>query len=422
MERLSRAGARGPQIHAVPDNEKAYDASGKKLPWGYDSVSSVSFADGDRTSREPAEKGPFGRRNTTRRSGGSRSRSKTAEPERKEDAVKREQLQAEEAVFGTLGRRPGAREALAEVDANAATQTAAAAKASGDQEATEVLLWGFGEDLQWAAIDFYERVSGGVVLEDYDRTPPGQRAYEAGMPYSRAAAQQSLSRAALRKKNRYAGGEHWIKVTFDSRQAAELVCARSPHIIKGHLVCAEPYQGRGPARDEPVFATQAGAQITSDALPPSFSTQTLGASPSGSGTMTSGTEQQTPPHRSSDMQALPPPPWGQATVPATSNAATVRAQSGRQTAEGQQLTLRGTKRVIESAKTVVLLPAEQALMPKQPKQSWSAWLGASELIGTTVPRREDGAFDHDKASLYWRLFYWLDGTFGTDFCGLRGDE
>jgi len=71
---------------------------------------------------------------------------------------------------------------------------------------------------------------------------------------------------------------------------------------------------------------------------------------------------------------------------------------------------------------VKLLPAEQCLMPKQPKQSWSAWLGASELIGTTVPRREDGTFDVDKASLYWRWFYWLDSWLGTDFCGLKGDE
>jgi len=26
----------GMQVHAVPDNEKAYDASGRRLPWGYE--------------------------------------------------------------------------------------------------------------------------------------------------------------------------------------------------------------------------------------------------------------------------------------------------------------------------------------------------------------------------------------------------
>ena len=61
-------------------------------------------------------------------------------------------------------------------------------------------------------------------------------------------------------------------------------------------------------------------------------------------------------------------------------------------------------------------------MPKQPKQSWATWLGASELIGTTVPRKEDGSFDYDKASVYWRLWKWVDSWFGSDFCGLKGDE
>ena len=81
----------------------------------------------------------------------------------------------------------------------------------------------------------------------------------------------------------------------------------------------------------------------------------------------------------------------------------------------------GTTR-LRGAQLAKVLPAEQALMPKQPKQSWSAWLGASELIGTTVPRREDGKFDWERASLYWRVFWWLDGLFGTDFCGIKGDE
>jgi len=71
---------------------------------------------------------------------------------------------------------------------------------------------------------------------------------------------------------------------------------------------------------------------------------------------------------------------------------------------------------------MALLPADQALMPKQPKQSWTAWLGASELIGTTVPRREDGSFDWERASLYWRVFDCLDRWIGTDFCGLKGGD
>ncbi|KAI6864652.1 hypothetical protein KC343_g11666 [Hortaea werneckii] len=434
MDRYNHSAPRGPQIHAVPDNERAYDASGRRLPWGYDTITSVNFGEGERTSREPIEKGPFGRRNTRPGRGSSRSRSKTAEPERKEDIAKREQLQAEEAVFGTLSRKAGGRdrEALSEVEPNAVAQQStapSAPKIEGEQEATEVMLWGFGDELQWAAIDFYERASGGVILEDYDRTSSEQRGYDAvTRSYSRAAAQKSLGKAALRKKNKYAGGNHWIKVTFDSREAAELACARSPHQVRGYLVSAEPWIGRGPARDDAVPATNAGTRTRGVALPPSSSTQTV--SPDSSRTVSSQTEQQTPPHqprrRARDEKRDAPPQWQQPAAPLA------RASSGFELAEHrpqqnqqqQQVTHRrtGTRGRIEGAKFVSALPAEVALMPKQPKQSWTAWLGASEVIGTTVPRKEDGTFDYDRASLYWRLFYWVDWLLGTDWCGLRTDE
>ena len=61
------------------------------------------------------------------------------------------------------------------------------------------------------------------------------------------------------------------------------------------------------------------------------------------------------------------------------------------------------------------------MLPKQPKQSWSAWLGTGEVIGSTVPKKEDGSFDYDKASLYWKVFWLLDQVLGSDFCGLKGE-
>ncbi|KAI7052877.1 hypothetical protein KC352_g45399, partial [Hortaea werneckii] len=214
---------------------------------------------------------------------------------------------------------------------------------------------------------------------------------------------KSLGKAALRKKNKYAGGNHWIKVTFDSREAAELACARSPHQVRGYLVSAEPWIGRGPARDNAVPATNAGTRTRGVALPPSSSTQTV--SPDSSRTVSSQTEQQTPPRqprsRARDEKRDAPPLWQQPSAPL------VRASSGFELAEQQQqqnqqqqqVTHRrtGTRGRIEGAKFVSALPAEVALMPKQPKQSWTAWLGASEVIGTTVPRKEDGTFDYDRA-------------------------
>ena len=276
------------------------------------------------------------------------------------------------------------------------------------------MLYGFGQDLQWAAIDFYERVSDGSILEDYERAAPGMR-YDVSRSFTRATAQKSLGKAALRKKNRYAGGEHWIKVTFSSRQAAELACSRSPHIVKGHLVYAEPYQSRGPARDEPLFASQAGAQITSGSLPMSFSTSTLQASPNGSsGTATSATA--TAARNGSEQPQAPTRDM----APAQARQALATTNTGLQpSARTTQARHRGR---IEGARPIALLPADMALMPKQPKQSWTAWLGAGELIGTTVPRRDDGAFDWERANWYWRAFAWLDRWFATDFCGLRGGD
>jgi len=414
--------ARGMQVHAVPENERAYDSAGRKLPWAYDTAGTAASL--EKESREPVEKGPFGRSMRRSRSGASRSRSKTAEPKREEDRLRAEQVAAEDAVFGSMrkvvkeeGR--GAREALGDVDPNVvAQQPANVSAAQEDQEVTEVMLYGFGRDLQWSAIDFYERVSDGNILEDYERVAPGQR-YDLARSFTRSTARKSLTKDALRKKNRYAGGEHWIKVTFSSRQAAELACARSPHTIMGHLVYAEPYQGRGPARDEPVFASQAGAQITSSNLPLTFSTSTLQDSPNGSSSTATSATATAAIAGSEQPQAL-----ARQTQDVTTHASHAPENT---TATGLQRLPRGTQQPhrrgrIEGVRSVTLLPADQALMPKQSKQSWTAWLGASELIGTTVPKREDGAFDWERASLYWRVFNVLDRWFGTDFCGSRGDE
>ena len=416
---------RGMQVHAVPDSDKAYDSSGRKLPWAYD-LDATRGAQNE--NREPIEKGPFGRSQRRSRSGLSRSRSKTAEPRREEDRIRAEQVAAEDAVFGSLRRKADReREALGEVDGNVAASQggvgqgqAAAGAGRGDAEATEVVLYGFGEELQWAALDFYERVSGGTVLEDYDRQPPGQR-YDISRSFGRAAGQRSLTKAALKKKNAFAGGEHWIKVTFDSRAAGDLACARSPHIVKGYLVYAEPYLGRGPGKDEAIIATQAGAQITDEVLPMTFSTTAtnpvLEGSPNGSsttatsatatirqeGALANGTIPQATPQRArSDPFTTP-----------TTTSTALQPQS-------QQLTSRRPGR-ITGVIPVTVLPASAAFMPKQPKPALWAWFWPSEVIGSSVPKREDGGFDYEKASLYWKLFWFVDSWFRTDLCGLKGE-
>lgn len=415
------------QVHAVPEAERYIDSTGRKLPWSYDTAN--TNADNEPA---PQEKGPFGRSMRRTRSGASRSRSKTAEPRREEDRLKAENTAAEDLVFGSL-RRAGTkdeskREALGEVDPN----SQAASGRGADDEPTEVLLYGFGEDLQWSAIDFYERVSNGVILEDYERAPPGSR-YDTSRTLGRAAAQKSISRAALRKKNKFAGGGHWIKVTFDTRGAAELAIARAPHTIKGHMVFAEFFVGHGPQKDEPVLATQAGAQITSDALPPTFSTlpQDQGTPEGSSATASSATA--TAPDGSRQGR-IPPPPWNMALagVVQDSPAASTSTMNGAapqrpvttsfQTQSQSQTVLQPRRGRIEGATRIEPLPAELAMAPKQPKASWTSWIGASEVIGSAVPRKQDNTFDWEVASFYWKLFYLLDQLLGTDFCGLRLDD
>jgi hypothetical protein len=349
-------------------------------------------------------------------------------------------MAAEDAIFGSMKKVSSAKD---EAGTEGVEKVARAAHvAESDSEPTEVFLYGFGEELQWAAIDFYERVSNGIILEDYERQPQGQR-YELSRTMGRAAAQKSLSRAAMRKKNKFAGGEHWIKVTFDSRQASELAIARSPHTIKGYLIYAEPYQGRGPLRDEPLFATQAGAQITSDVLPPSFSTDDpFNRSPTESATMSSATatggnrEQ----HSQQQQQQQQRPPWGTVTTnnlqdsPTASSSTfnnalsprlttgTPSRSTGFQPGTASDATPRPRGFRVEGAVRAVVLPAEMALAPKTAKTSWTSWIGASEIIGSAVPRREDGTFDWDRASFYWRLFMIIDLWLGTDFCGMKGDD
>lgn len=427
--------APGMQIHAVPESERATDSAGRRLPWAYDYSGS---AIGDNGERQPLEKGPFGRSMGRSRSRASRSRSKTAEPRREEDRMRLENMAAEDAVFGSLRRTnpkdnnsENKRDVMSEVDPNAAIGQARGNPPSSDAEGepSEVIIWGYGTGLQWAALEFYERVSNGYILEDYERQPPGQRS-NVSRSLGRAAAQKSLSRAAMRKRNKYAGGEHWIKVTFDSVQAADLAIARQPHTIKGHLVYLGHYDGHGPPKDEPIPATQAGAQIVSNALPPTFGIGSMNtSSTASSATATApsipqvraaplpwnaplgGGLQNSPTASSNTMQSGP---GGNGAPPQMANSTSFQPQ--------QSIQLQPRRLRIDGATRAVILPAELALAPKQPKASWTSWIGASEIIGSAVPRRDDGSFDWNAASLYWKLFWWIDTILGTDFCGLKGDD
>lgn len=303
---------------------------------------------------------------------------------------------------------------LSTIDPNAvpgANQQALSAR-----EPTEVMLFGFGDDSQWAAIEYFERVSGGAIYEDYDRHPPHQR-YDHSLSYNRAKMQRSLSQAALKKRNAYRGGQHWIKVTFDSPEAADLACHCSPHALHGYLVYAELYRGVAPPTDAPVPYSNAGAQVDSQSLPTSFSTTTLAFSTS-SNTLSTATV------TGNDVAMSDRP--SNRTVPNVWNMTRSNNTEQAQPSAVQQRPMR-----VPGAKRAVLLPADQAFLPAPPRYAGflaslpilSLFLGGKgDLIGSQVPRREDGSFDWKTASLYWCFFAWLDSIFGTDICGIKGDD
>ena len=86
-------------------------------------------------------------------------------------------------------------------------------------------------------------------------------------------------------------------------------------------------------------------------------------------------------------------------------------------------------RRIPTARRVKLLPAEQAVAPQpSPIQMLLAriplvgWFSGS-MIGSEVPRNELGEFDLARASLFWRLMFYLDywfSLFGSDL--VSGDK
>jgi len=109
------------------------------------------------------------------------------------------------------------------------------------------------------------------------------------------------------------------------------------------------------------------------------------------------------------------------TIPARSITTALNPRSQRAT-----LRLKGA-----NVKPAIFLPQEKAFLPAKPR--WQQTVGSlpmigwvfgsgQGIIGDQVPRKEDGSFDANGASLYWRMWYAVDSCFGSDFCGVRDAE
>ena len=382
-----------------------------------------------------AESGSFGK--STRR-----SRSRTGTPARagREDPT----LAAADKLFGdwvagqqatTGSQRRSQSVAAAQDDPSTTSQRVI------KSTPVELILRGYRSSLQqYAAISHYEDVAG-IVLEDYPRDPPAsQRRWKSDLRDPAMIRDRHLTPEERALVNRADGGEHWVKVTFESTEAAELATYSSPQCVLGHMVYAEPYRGHPPARDEacpdvdhmvdddhhgrsqsmpPPFATTTTPSRRS-AQPPSLRSRLLDLSPSNSHTSTQTLETGTLSNTTINADLATGPSLRSATSPGTD----VQAQ---QDLQPDSMFCRR----IPTARKARLLPAEQALLPQQSltQQILNAiplvkWFGGS-MIGNEVPRTETGDFDWNRASLYWKIIWWLDTRFGLfkgDVCSVDKDE
>lgn len=290
---------------------------------------------------------------------------------------------------------------------------------------TEIILRGFKDiDQQYAAINRYEQIAG-RICEDYPRDPPYEiRRYKSELRDPAFVRRRLLTPEERIKVNRADSGEHWVKVTFESQQAADTAIYASPQAILGHLVYAEYYKGMAPVRDEavPDVTTVAqgdeipaawrrpgyGGNRTAAELRPTFEGGLAEPVVAGEGMDMS------PPHSHASSRTVE-----SGTVGSSSTSATVIGQIAQQHGALAPAAAADSTycRKIPSARKAVLLPAEQALLP-QPSFTarvlsqipFLKWFSGS-MIGNEIPRTAEGDFDWVHASLYWKLICWLDLMF-----------
>jgi hypothetical protein len=378
------------------------------------------------------ETGSFGK--STRR-----TRSKTATPARREDPT----IAAADKVFSswianqnqnatqpsaatTAQRRPTLIPSSSSQNLSQAQDEGAAPAQTRfvkQHEPTEVILRGYrSAQQQYAALNHYEQLAG-RICEDYPREPPVEsRRYKSELRDPAFTRRRVLTSEERAKVNKADSGEHWVKVTFESAEAADAAIFASPQKILGHLVYAEPYHGVPPTRDEAV---------------PDPSTTGTGL-------------HRTPSHRHSRTHSgfgIPQPggfDWSPPnSTSSTADTRTVASSMDTNTISSSTIIGGGPGggngagvvpaaqeqpddefcRIIPTVRKAKLLPMEQALLPAPSFTQRIAnhipflrWFNGA-MIGSEVPRTELGEFDWNKASLYWKLMWWLDfllGLFGGE--------
>ncbi len=244
------------------------------------------------------------------------------------------------------------------------------------------------------------------------------------------------------KVNRTDGGEHWVKVTFESAEAAEAAIYASPQSVLGHLVYAEPYHGIPPSRDEAVPERSSFGNESDDGLRTTPSRRRA-SRPSSMTTaaftramVVPGDFDYSPPRSQTSSRTADTATIGSLADTATVSSGTVTGNSGAVTT-GAQLspteppTNNEFCRAIPSVRKAKLLPVEDALLPAPSYTQrimnhvpFVKWFSGT-MIGNEVPRNDLGEFDWDRASLYWKFMYFLDrwfGLFGSEIINADKDD
>ncbi|KAI0857294.1 hypothetical protein F4860DRAFT_490131 [Xylaria cubensis] len=408
-------------LHNVPDEELYTGEDGIQRPYAMIWPENDRQRNVPRTrAREINETGSFGK--STRRS---RSRTGSAPPKR-EDAT----MQSADRVFGNYLAK------LAENNTEPSQRKTrqdepkpANSVKPPHREPVEVILRGYASpSQQYAAINHYEQLAG-RICEDYSREPPIEaRRYKSELRDAALTRRQPLTRAEREKVNKIAGGEHWIKVTFESQEAASAALYASPQRILGHLVYAEPYRSLPPMENAAILDVVGDVgMFEENSRPNSFQDPTRRSSQ---------------PHRRNSSKSFTdrinragtnPGAWpsGSQASRESADSTTVSASSATistATVTGSEPKQEENKpepepipatrsRRIPSARKITLLPAEAALR-KSPTWSESVlafipllgWFSGA-MIGSEVPRNDAGEFDMNRASLYWKIMYWLDYWF-----------
>lgn len=382
--------------------------------------------------RPPEETGPFGKRRNARYDH-ARSRTRTGTPAKKENP--------NVAEFSRLFALQQEEEKAHSLPKSSSASNLDGSRKPTEKVATECILYGYrSKDSEWKVIDKYERISQGLICEDYPRSDPtSTKSYSHLLSGGDVVIRANLSADANRKAKRYAGGYHWIKVTFDSATAADRACFFSPQEIEGHLVFCELYHGQGPPEDIPIPKGSAAA----NRLRPKAH-HTLTTSHSTSFLQSNDIDRPTTLPRSLTFNNL-------ATAAAdadeedsqVSTATASSATATATTAEPAPTTGLRQRQVTEqkeqkpesefmthipTVRRAKLRPISEALPPQPtlterilrsiPILSWFT----GDIVGDGPQLREDGTFDYERSNLYWRFWYLVDKILGTDICGLREES